>query len=174
MSRAPADDHRSGFTLLEVVVALLLLTGTFLAVAQLLVLAGRAADHSRTTSIAATLASQKLEQLREVAYGFDEGGAPFGGPALSPAGSLTADTAGFVDYQDESGSHVAGGPPPPARAMFARRWSVQSADGAASPDVLVLRVVVLRQRLASAGGAGGGRVWAEVTRVVSARARRPS
>jgi prepilin-type N-terminal cleavage/methylation domain-containing protein len=174
MPRASTSDRRSGFTLLEVMVALLLLAGSFLAVAQLLAVAGRAADEARTTSVAAAAAAQKLEQLRAVAWGFDVDGTPVDELGLSPPGALTADIAGFTDYLDGSGLPVAAGPPPPAQAMFARRWSVEAADGVLSAEVVVLHVVVLRQRRASADPAGGGRVWAEVTRVVGARARRPS
>ena len=155
-------------------VSLLLLTGTVLTLAQLLVVACRAADQALTTSVAAALAAQKVEQLREAAWGFDLDGTRLAGPALSPAGSLTTDTAGFVDYLDRSGLPVAGGPPPPAQAMFARRWSVDAGVGVLSEDVLVIRVAVLRPRQTSTDPAGGGRVWIEVARVVSARARRPS
>ena len=112
--------RRSGFTLLEVMVALALLTGALLAVAQLLVVAARAAVLSRDVTTATCLAGQKMEQLRGLAWGFDiDGGtsddadsdvagwpdAVTGGTGLSrsPPGSLGSNVAGFVDYLDEAG-----------------------------------------------------------------------
>jgi prepilin-type N-terminal cleavage/methylation domain-containing protein len=172
MARSFGAGLRSGFTLLEVMVALLLFAGAFLAVAQLLAVAGRAADQSRATSVAATLAAQKIEELRALAWGYDVDGSPLDELGLSPPGSLTADAAGFVDYLDDSGASVGSGPPPPAQAAFARRWSVE-ADAAVAPEaVLMLRVAVFRRRLSSAGP-GGASAWIEVTSVVSAKARRP-
>jgi prepilin-type N-terminal cleavage/methylation domain-containing protein len=170
----PLDSaHRSGFTLLEVMVALVLFAGAFLTVAQLLAVADRAADGSRATSVAATIAAQKIEELRALAWGYDIDGTPLDELGLSPPGSLTADAAGFVDYVDDSGYPLGSGPPPPAQAAFARRWSVEAAPDVAPQTVLLLRVAVFRRRLSSAAP-GGAPAWIEVTRVVSAKARRPS
>jgi prepilin-type N-terminal cleavage/methylation domain-containing protein len=174
MSPAFCAARRSGFTLLEVMVALLLLTGAFLAVAQLLVVAGRAADQSRTTAIAVMLAAQKLEHLRSLAWAYDIDGTPLDGLDLSPPGALAADAAGFVDYLDDEGTPVGAGPPPPAQALFVRRWSVERDAGTAPPAVLLLRVAVLHRGPPVAPASPGGRRWTEVTRVMSAKARRPS
>jgi prepilin-type N-terminal cleavage/methylation domain-containing protein len=174
MSAAFGAARRSGFTLLEVMVALLLLTGAFLAVAQLLVVAARAADQSRTTAIAATLAAQKLEDLRSLSWAYDIDGTPLDGLGTSPPGSLAADAAGFVDYLDDSGAPVGAGPPPPAQALFARRWSVELDAGVAPPSVLMLRVAVLHRGPPVAAAGEGARVWTEVTRVMSAKGRRSS
>jgi prepilin-type N-terminal cleavage/methylation domain-containing protein len=173
MSRAFDPVRRSGFTLLEVMVALLLFAGAFLAVAQLLSVAARAADQSRAMSIAATLAAQKLEQLRALSWGYDIDGAPLDELPFSPPGSLAADAEGFVDYLDDSGIQVGGGPPAPAAAAFARRWSIESDTAIAPVGVLTLKVAVFRRRMASAGTARVP-VWTEVTRVATSRVRRPS
>jgi prepilin-type N-terminal cleavage/methylation domain-containing protein len=170
MSRPFDSARRSGFTLLEVMIALLLFAGAFLTVAQLLAVADRAADRSRATSVAATLTAQKIEELRALSWGYDIDGTPLDGLGLSPPGSLTVDTAGFVDYLDEFGTPVGSGPPLPAQAAFTRRWSVESDESLAPPTVRLLRVVVLRRRLSAAGNVP---VWIEVTRVVGAKARRP-
>ena len=172
MSQASSARRRSGFTLLEVMVSLLLLAGAFLVVAQLLVAAGRASDQSRTLSVAAALAAQKVEQLRALSWGYDIDGTPLDELGLSPPGSLTADVPGFVDYLDDSGTLVGASPPPPARAAFARRWSVESDVAVAPQTALTLRVAVFRRQIPPAGP-GGGSAWVEVTRVVTARARRP-
>ncbi len=174
MSPAFGAARRSGFTLLEVMVALLLLTGAFLAVAGLLVAAARAADRSRTTATAAMLAARKLEHLRSLAWAYDIDGTPLDGLDTSPPGALAADAAGFVDYLDDSGTPVGAGPPPPADALFARRWSVEHDAGTAPPAVLMLRVAVLHRGPPVATGGQGARVWTEVARLTTARARRPN
>jgi prepilin-type N-terminal cleavage/methylation domain-containing protein len=173
MSPAFCPARRSGFTLLEVMVALLMFAGGFLAVAQLLSVAARAADQSRAMSIAATLAAQKLEQLRALSWGYDVDGALLDELLLSPPGSLAADTDGFVDYLDDSGIQIGDGPPAPAAAAFARRWSIESDAAVAPVGVLTLKVAVFRRRMASAGTVGVP-VWTEVTRVATSRARRPA
>ena len=165
---------RAGFTLLEVMIALLLLAGAFLAVAQLLAAAGRASDRSRATALGAVLASQKLEQLRARSWAFDIDGATLDGLSLSPSGALSADTAGFVDCFDDAGAPVGGGPPPPARAAFVRRWSVERDAGIAPPSALILRVVVLYRGPPGAAVGPGTQAWSEVARVIGAKARRPS
>jgi prepilin-type N-terminal cleavage/methylation domain-containing protein len=174
MSPANRAAPRAGFTLLEVMMALLLLAGAFVAVAQLLALAARASDQSRATALGAVLAAQKMEQLRALSWAFDTDGAPLDGLSLSPPGALAADLAGFVDYFDDSGAPVGGGPPPSARAVVARRWSVEHAAGMAPPAALILRVAVLRRGPPSAALGPGAPGWTEVARMIGAKARRPS
>jgi prepilin-type N-terminal cleavage/methylation domain-containing protein len=174
MSPAARAAARAGFTLLEVMIALLLLAGAFLAVAQLLAVAGRASDRARGTALGAVLAAQKMEQLRALSWAFDIDGTPLDGLSLSPAGALTADAAGFVDYFDDSGAPLGGGPPPSARAVFARRWSVEHASGMAPPTALILRVAVLRRGPPGPASGRGAPGWTEVARMIGAKARRPS
>jgi prepilin-type N-terminal cleavage/methylation domain-containing protein len=174
MSPVTPSVPRAGFTLLEVMVALLILTGAFLAVAQLLAVAGRASDRSRATAIGAVLAAQKMEQLRALSWAFDIDGTTLDGLSLSPPGALSADAAGFVDCFDDAGAPVGGGPPPPARAAFVRRWSVERDTGMAPPPAVVLRVVVLYRGSPGAAVGPAAHVWTEVARVIGAKARRPS
>ena len=174
MSPATGAAPRAGFTLLEVMVALLLLTGAFLAVAQLLAVAGRASDQSRATALGTALGAQKMEQLRALSWAYDIDGTPIDGLSLSPPGALTGDAAGFVDYFDDAGALVGGGPPPSARAVFSRRWSVERAAGMAPPAALILRVAVLRRGPPGAAFGPGASGWTEVARMIGAKARRPS
>ncbi len=155
-------------------VALLLMSGAFLAVAQLLAVAGRASDRSRATALGAMLAAQKMEQLRALSWAFDIDGTPLDGLSLSSPGALSAAAAGFVDCFDDTGAPVGGGPPPPARAAFVRRWSVEHDTGMAPPTALMLRVVVLYRGLPGAAVGPGAIGWAEVARAIGAKARRPS
>jgi prepilin-type N-terminal cleavage/methylation domain-containing protein len=172
MCQSPHHGRRSGFTLLEVVVALGLLSCALLAVAPLLTVAARATDVSRATTVAANLAAQKLEQLRALAWGFDADGVPVEELGPSPPGSLTANTSGYVDYLDDGGAWIGGGPSPPPQAVFVRRWSIETDGGAVPAATLILWVVILRRGAPSAATPGGERPWTEMARIVSARARR--
>jgi prepilin-type N-terminal cleavage/methylation domain-containing protein len=172
-----------GFTLLEVVVALGLLAGALVALAQVILQAGEASAAASRTTVASMLALEKLEQLRGLAWGYDEGGGPIqdfesdvstervadvggAGIAQSPPGSLSADTPGFVDYHDESGKWLGNGAAVETGTTFVRRWSVTFLDDAPG-DALVLQVRVLRRARLH-----GGEGW-ELARVGTLKSRRP-
>ena len=108
---------------------------------------------ARDSSIALLLAEQKMEDLR---------GTP-AGLALAPLGTLTADTAGYVDYFDVEGALLAGsdGSTPPGGAVFVRRWSVNSLAAGAG-HLVALHVMVTQ----SSASRGRGR---NVTRIVGIR-----
>jgi hypothetical protein len=170
--------------LVEVMVALAILAGSLFVVAQLMVVASRAADVSRETTTATALAAQKIEQLRALAWGMapdgteiedlqsnvaSSPGRPSGGPglSLSPPGTLAESTAGYVDFLDADGRWIGSGLSPPGGAAFLRRWSVNAADSCA-PSGRVLRVAVWRRTLPRAGGAA----WTPVVQLQAVRVRR--
>ncbi len=164
---------RRGFTLLEVMVALGLLAGGFLALAQLLVVASRVSHLSRANTMATGLAARQLEHLQSLAWGCAVDGTAVGDIAMSPPGALDVDTDGFVDYLDDGGVAVGSGLSPPTGAMFTRRWSVEPDDGRVPPRTIVLRVVVLRRDVPPARSVGGSASWVETIRLVGVRTRRP-
>ena len=171
-----------GFTLLEVVVALGILCVAVLTIAQLLGVGAEGLAVSRAQTMTATLASARLEQLRGLAFEFDEAGlritdlvtdlsAQSPGPTgrgLSSAGadSLQTSTAGFVDYLDAHGRWVGNGTAVPAEAVFIRRWSIDALAG--SPDGLVFQVLV---RPVSGGITSVVRRARADTRLVTVRTR---
>ncbi|HSK10447.1 MAG TPA: prepilin-type N-terminal cleavage/methylation domain-containing protein [Vicinamibacterales bacterium] len=174
----------TGFTLLEVVVALAILCGVLITLPQVLLQAAAAASAARRTTMASVVAAEKLEQLRGLAWGYDAAGArvedtqsdvartPVAetggmGLGLSPGGSLDADTPGFVDYLDAEGGWLGSGPAPPG-TVFVRRWSVAPlADGPSDTLVLAVRVVLPAQ-----GGSGGG-AGIEAASLRTLKTRRP-
>jgi prepilin-type N-terminal cleavage/methylation domain-containing protein len=164
---------RRGFTLLEVMVALGLMAGGFLALAQLLVAASRASHLSRADTMATSLAARQLEHLQSLAWGCAADGTTVGDLAMSPSGALDVDTAGFVDYLDDGGVAVGIGLSPPAGAMFTRRWSVEPDDGRVPPRTIVLRVVVLRREVSLTRPSILTTSWVETIRLVGVRTRRP-
>jgi prepilin-type N-terminal cleavage/methylation domain-containing protein len=167
---ASTDD---GFTIIEVLIAMLLISVMALGVAGLFGVAIQATHAARNQTSAAALAEQKMEQLRSLTWGFDTSGenlpvtdtttdlsqtpATADGAGLnpSPSGALDANTAGYVDYLDKRGQWVGTGATPPATAVYIRRWSIQPLP--TNPNnTLVLQVLVttvMREaRLTADGG----------------------
>lgn len=156
--RFDSSDSR-GFSLVEVVIAMGLLTVVSLGVAQLFAASTYAnlVAHGQTSTVA--MASQKMEQIRSLTWGFDlEGqGLPVSdtttnlaayphtsdGTGLNPTPSnaLDENVSGCVDYLDVNGSWVGTGLTPPPGAAYVRRWSIVPLP--TNPNnTLVIRVMV--------------------------------
>jgi prepilin-type N-terminal cleavage/methylation domain-containing protein len=148
--------HDRGFTLIEVLVALALLSVAALGGLQLVSMATGMMAQARRQSLAANLASARLEQLRSLRLAFDAAGlrvtdtstdltveppAP-GGAGLTPSGpaALDGDVRGYVDYLDGRGRWLGNGPGPPRGAALVRRWSIEPVD--AGGDLLAVQVLV--------------------------------
>lgn len=168
-------DRRSlgegGFSLIETMVATLLLASALVTTAQLLVIATRANTNAQKQTFTSTLAQEKLEQLRGLAWGFDEMGLPVsdftsnltvdpplanGGVGLrpSPGDSLATNLAGYFDFLDRNGATIpATGNEPPPNASYVRRWSVEPLP--TNPNnTLILQVMVFNVRDRLNGGTG--------------------
>ena len=159
---APAKSNTSsssGFSLVEVVISMGLLTTVSLGVAQLFAVSTLANRVARGQTSTTAMAEQKMEQIRSLTWGFDlEGlGLPLtdnttnlavyphtaggGGLNPSPADALEQNTAGFVDFLDPTGAWVGTGQTPPATAMYVRRWAIQPLP--TNPNnTLVIQVLV--------------------------------
>jgi len=147
-------ESSSGFSLIEVMVASAILGCAVLSVAQLVAAATGSTAGARDVSEATLLAWQKIDQLRSLALSFDDAGQPVTDVSLqpSPAGALSRDTAGSVDYLDALSQPLGDGDRAPGGTHYRRRWAVALSNG--SPDLLILRARVLgvgrEQELASA------------------------
>lgn len=181
-------NSESGFSLLETMVAMMLLATGLMATAQMLALATRGNIAAQRASYTTTLAQQKLEQLRGLTWGFDALGLPVqdyttnlavappvnNGVGLqpSPDNALSANVNGYVDYVDRSGHTLGGGPFAPADTVFVRRWSVEPLP--TNPNnTLVLQVLVfsLGDRIDDGEGQVLDRVRDEA-RLVSVKTRK--
>jgi len=148
-----------GFSLVEVIVSMGLLTAVSLGVAQLFALSTRANLIAKGQTSTTAMAEQKVEQLRGLTWGFDlQGqGLPLSdtttnlavyppahnGSGLnpSPSDALEHNTAGFVDFLDGNGAWVGTGTTPPSSAVYIRRWSIQPLP--TNPNnTLVIQVLV--------------------------------
>ena len=176
-----------GFTLIEVFTAVAMLAASTLLVAQLIVSTTRSVHEARLQTATTALAASRLEELRSLAWAFDTFGntvtdgttnlsseqptSAGSGLSLSPPGALDDNTAGFVDFLDDTGRWISAGPAAPPAAVFVRRWSIEApADG--SPDSLVIQVLVrpIVEDLPRAGrrplvGRAEGRLFTLRTRV---------
>ncbi len=140
VARNRAVDCR-GVSLLEVIVAVGLLSGAVAGLAQLVAIAVRANLGARATTVSVVLATQKMEQLRARP---DADRSP-------PGGSLLDDLPDFSDFFDGSGRPLPAGSGQPAAAFFVRRWSIQPlASDPGQSRVLEVRVL----RVATANPAG--------------------
>jgi Tfp pilus assembly protein PilV len=188
-------DLESGFSLIEAVVATTVLSVAVVSLAELLSTATRLDAASRQATRAVILAEQKLEQLQALASYVDDGGvvvsdvssnlaafaatpacaAATSGAAVglttSPAGTLTTNMDGYVDYVDVHGCGLGGGVVPPAGSAFIRRWSIRPSAG--GPGTLVFEVLVTERELRTTGyasGSGGRR--RDEARLVGVKTRR--
>ncbi len=151
--------HRtdSGFTLVEICVAMALLVVAATGVAHMFGVAVRATQRARVETSATVLASQKVEQLRALLWTIAADGSPRSdwttnaalepfasggaGLAASPSNSLDGNVTGYVDYLDARGDWVGTGATPPVTARYIRRWNIRPLPE--SPEhALVLRVLV--------------------------------
>jgi prepilin-type N-terminal cleavage/methylation domain-containing protein len=137
-----SSSSQRGFSLVEVVIAMGLLTTVSLGVAQLFAVSTKANRTARNQTSAVALAEQKIEQIRSLSWGFDLNGLGLpvtdtttnlavyphtntgGGLNPSPADSLLFNRDGFVDYLDGNGAWVGTGATPPGNAAYIRRWSI--------------------------------------------------
>ena len=90
MSRSTNASRQSGFSLLEVVVAVFVLAFGLLAVAGLMTQAAVGTNTSRSSGLEVILASEKLEDLNQL-------GVKAPDQRLNPGGDLTQDDIGYSD-----------------------------------------------------------------------------
>jgi prepilin-type N-terminal cleavage/methylation domain-containing protein len=120
-----------GFTLIEAVVATLVLTIGLVATAQLLAVSLRMHQIGRNSTTATRLAQDKFEEMMKM---------QFTNPALA------------VNATDTLASNVANYFDAPANSGYTRRWRVQAGPGAnASLRIVTIRIVPNNQNI-SAGG----------------------
>jgi type II secretory pathway pseudopilin PulG len=187
LAEAAFIERENGFSLAEVLVATGILATALVALSQLFAISTNVNRAARTTTVAAVLAEQKMEQLRALTWGFDMRGVPTsdtstdvsiwpetqGGTGLapSPAGSLGANMPGFVDYLDEYGTWLGTGASPPAGTVYIRRWSIEPLP--TNPNnTLVLQALVTRWRNRGDAEAGAVRRLPEEARLVSVKTRK--
>ncbi len=157
--------REAGFSLVEVLIAVGLLTAVAMSVGQLFAVAAMSNLNAKGATSSAILAVQKMEQLRGLTWGFNpdsELGLPLsdtttnlsvdpptnGGSGMnpSPAGTLDNNTGGYVDFLDGEGKYLGTGSLPPNGTQYIRRWSIEPLP--TNPNntlILQVRVMPLRR-----------------------------
>lgn len=153
----PAGD--AGFTLIEVMIAMMLIALVALGVGELFGVSVRATHDAKMLTSATAMAEQKMEELRGLTWGYDTSGQMLpvtdtttdlsteppsdGGAGLnpSPTDSLDTNEDGYCDFLDANGTWVGNGTTAPGTAIYIRRWNIQPLP--TNPNnTLVLQVLV--------------------------------
>ena len=162
-------NNERGFSLIEVMLATLLLVTGVIGTAQMFIIATNANMAAQRGTYTATLSLEKMEQLRSMAWGFDPAGLPIsdytsdisvdppvnGGVGLSasPSNALSANVEGYVDYIDRHGRSLGGGVTAPPDTVFVRRWSIEPLPSNPN-NTLILQVLTFAVGDRTASGAG--------------------
>lgn len=135
-----------GFTLVETLVATGLLLTAIAGLAQLFALSVRFTRDSGQFGVALAGAQDKLEAVRALRFGYDEGGAIITDPRLraSPTASLSEDVEGCVDWLDASGAVL----PDAHGSEYVRRWRITTI-AADEPEAIAIDVCVFSMRSAN-------------------------
>jgi Tfp pilus assembly protein PilV len=115
-----------GFSLVEAIIAIGLLVTTLITLAYLVSMGVATDALARHATVAAVLATQKMEQVRAAR-------------TLDPAAEDT-------EYLDAAGKVACGGSAC-AQAVYRRRWSILPLPGV--PDVVIMQVAVNHRAMAS-------------------------
>jgi Tfp pilus assembly protein PilV len=107
-----------GFSLVETVVAIALLTGTLVMLAQLVAAGVSATAAAQYRTVATILAQQKMEELRGEA--------------------ILDDDAGSIEHRDGAGVKVCATDVPCDAAVFSLRWSIVPA--ASTADAVLIQI----------------------------------
>jgi prepilin-type N-terminal cleavage/methylation domain-containing protein len=121
----------AGFTLIEVLIAIVILTFGLLAVGSMQVSAIRGNFMGGNTSIALSLASEKMEHLLNADYNSTN---PDTDLRDTKTGSLSQIVAGQTDHEEqisEEGAVVAGG-------FYRRIWNIANQNSPPSKSVMVI------------------------------------
>jgi prepilin-type N-terminal cleavage/methylation domain-containing protein len=173
----------SGFTLIEVVVAVAVLVAVLAGVAGVWAMTAASTRAAREQTLAMQLARDKLEQLAALTWAVATvGGADVlasdvttnvsrrpattdgAGTQPSPGDSLSVSRATYADYLDARGRWLDSGPSRPPDARFVRRWWL-ARTGAGSSEMLLFQVLVATVSADEAHPAGAwwrnhpGAVW---------------
>jgi prepilin-type N-terminal cleavage/methylation domain-containing protein len=137
--RTPRNGE-GGFSLVEVMVAIVILTVGLLSLAQMMVLATNSNTLSGRMTSSSALAKEQLERLKATPFYAD----PLTrtrSPALVDGGDLNATTTGYVQYYDAQGRPVA------ANGLYEVRWQIRTVN-----TNLPLEMVEIRVRCLPAAG----------------------
>jgi prepilin-type N-terminal cleavage/methylation domain-containing protein len=140
MQQAQPGVSERGFSLVEVMMAIVILSVGLLSLAQMMVLATHSNTLSGRMTSSSALAKEQLERLKATPFYVD----PLTktrNPALVDGGDLDATSPGYVQFYDGDGKAVAG------VGLFEVRWQIRTIN-----TNLPLEMVEIRVRCLPAAG----------------------
>ena len=189
MATFRCNGNESGFSLAETIIATGIMAASIAGLGQLFAVSVLSNRTARNTTFASVLATQKMEQLRGLTYGFDTLGLPLtdtstnlavnplsptGGTGLSPSptGALRANTDGYVDYLDVYGKTVGtGGTTIPNGTTYIRRWTIEPLP--TNPNnTVVLQVMVTRSTNRGTANTGSVERLPDEARIITVKTRK--
>jgi prepilin-type N-terminal cleavage/methylation domain-containing protein len=132
---------REGFSLIEVMIAIVILTVGLLSLAQMMVVATSANALAGRMTASAALAKQQLELLKAVPFYTNPSNPSIGtmSPLLAEGGRLDANDAGYFQFYDNDGQPVNPGAP----ALYVVRWQItRVVDPKGAMPLAMLRITV--------------------------------
>ena len=130
-----------GFSLIEVMVAIVILTVGLLSLAQMMVVATNSNSLSGRMTSCSALAKEQLERLKASPF-YTNPQALIRNPILAAGGDINATVGGYSQLYDTEGIPTAGG------GMFEVRWQIADV-----PTALPLAMVSIQVRCLGATGA---------------------
>jgi len=114
---------RRGFSLVEVMIAIIILSVALLALAQLMALATRTNALAGRTTSAASIARAQLERLKSATFYTDYSNpdVPVINGILVNGGDLEGNANGYFQFYDPDGLPVPAGAP----ALYVARWQIE-------------------------------------------------
>ena len=141
---------RDGFSLIEVMIAIVILTVGLLSLAQMMVLATNANAVAGRMTASAALAKQQLELLKAAPFYTNPANPSVGAmnPLLASGGDLDANDPGYFQLYNADGQPVN----PGTGALFVVRWQIDRlVDPKGTMPLAMLRITVRCLPSAEAG-----------------------
>lgn len=136
--------HRdAGFSLIEVMVAIVILTVGLLSLAQMMVVATNSNSLSGRMTSCSALAKEQLERLKAAPFYLDPVNKTRN-PQLNAGGDINNTVGGYSQIYDSNGLPVAGA------GLFEVRWQITDVNDPALP----LQMVRIQMRCLPAAGVG--------------------
>jgi type IV pilus modification protein PilV len=130
MRRIQVERPEEGFSLIEVLIAVLILTVGLLALAQLMLVATRANSISSHVTSTSALAKERMERLKAEPF-YTNAESLVANDKLKAGGDLTKDLDGFHAYYDSSGRdrNSVANPVPAKQSAYVVRWEIVDMPG---------------------------------------------
>ena len=133
--RRETKKREGGFTLIEVLIAIVILSVGLLSLAQMMVLATRSNSLSGHMTSSTALAREQLERLKAAPF-YSNPAVRARNPVLQDGGDVDAGGGNYVQFYDADGQRVGAG-----NALYEVRWQITEVNAPGLPlEMLQIRV----------------------------------